>query len=149
MRPGQTATCPQFLWINLCEIAFPHGKSLILIREISAMKKLAACNSCAVGAVEFASAHFLWTKLCARAHSDSKALDSKGKSYRACFLSSAGLLARRPALHTNCGKQCVQGPCVVGKPMNAKGNRSQAQNLGRPGAVKPLAQELIRTPRLV
>jgi hypothetical protein len=35
-------TCPQFLWINLCEIPFPYGKPLILLEEILAMKNLAA-----------------------------------------------------------------------------------------------------------
>jgi hypothetical protein len=35
-------TCPQFLWINLCGIGFPKGKSLILCREILPMKNLAA-----------------------------------------------------------------------------------------------------------
>jgi hypothetical protein len=38
----QTGTCPQFLWINLCEIAFPYGKSLIFIREILPLKIAAA-----------------------------------------------------------------------------------------------------------
>jgi hypothetical protein len=45
-----SVTCPQFLWINLCGIAFPYGKSLIFIKEISPLKILAApprmCSLC-------------------------------------------------------------------------------------------------------
>jgi hypothetical protein len=35
-------TCPHFLWINLCGMTLPLGKSLILLAEIFAMKILAA-----------------------------------------------------------------------------------------------------------
>jgi hypothetical protein len=31
-------TCPQFLWINLCLIARPRDKLLILIKEVCAPK---------------------------------------------------------------------------------------------------------------
>ncbi|WP_162600582.1 hypothetical protein [Massilia sp. WG5] len=69
-------TCPQFLWINLCEIPFPQGKPLILIREIFPMKILAAMRVVSTASAQFASAHFLWTKLCASACGKVKAFDS-------------------------------------------------------------------------
>jgi hypothetical protein len=69
-------TCPQFLWINLCGIPFPHGKSLILIREILPMKILAAGRWPHAAPAQPVSSQFLWTKLCASAHGSAKALDS-------------------------------------------------------------------------
>jgi hypothetical protein len=69
-------TCPQFLWINLCEKAFPHDKSLIFIKEISPMKILAASQAAFAAPALPASSHFLWTKLCASAQSSTKPLDS-------------------------------------------------------------------------
>jgi hypothetical protein len=68
-------TCPQFLWINLCGIAFPQGKSLIFIRDISPMKILAAWQGVLAAPVQLASSHFLWTKLCASVPSSTKPVD--------------------------------------------------------------------------
>ncbi|MFC5549576.1 hypothetical protein [Massilia aerilata] len=73
-RPDET--CPQFLWINLCGIPFPYGKSLILLMEILAIKFVAAPQPRNLPTARPASAHFLWTKLCASARSGTKPLDS-------------------------------------------------------------------------
>jgi hypothetical protein len=70
------ATCPQFLWINLCGIAFPQSKSLIFIREIFPMKISAAWGRAFADPAQRVSSHFLWTKLCASARSGAKPLDS-------------------------------------------------------------------------
>jgi len=39
MTENRPCSCPQFLWINLCEIRFLIGKSLIFLMEIFEVKK--------------------------------------------------------------------------------------------------------------
>ena len=85
---------------------------------------------------QFASAQFLWTKLCASAHSSTEALDSKGKTLRDHFLGTEEDSRCRPTLHTNCGKQCAQAQREKPKRLNSKGICLHAQNLGMPGRAR-------------
>jgi hypothetical protein len=78
-------TCPQFLWINLCEIVFPKGKPLIFLMEIFEIKKRAARSRCSSPSASSASSQFLWTKLCASAHILTKSLIDKGKLVEPVF----------------------------------------------------------------
>jgi hypothetical protein len=96
--------------------------------------------------VQFASAQFLWTKLCASAHNGTEALDSKGKSPGALFLGTEDDRQCRPTLHTNCGKQCAQAQRERPKHLNSKGICLHAQNLGMPGRARAgIVRSLSRT----